>query len=190
MDFPKNRVTAIVGTSGAGKSTLINILLRFWTHNEGEILIGNNDLKSLSKETVKEYFSVVPQISHLFNLSIKENIRFSNPGADFYAVKEASQKAAIHNFIMSLPNNYDEFVGEQGLKLSGGERQRLSIARALLKDSPIMIFDEPTSNLDSITERKILDMIQNLGSSKTVILITHRIVNLDKADNIQQNLIS
>jgi ATP-binding cassette subfamily C protein CydC len=184
MEFPKNKVTVIVGASGSGKSTLINILLKLWEPAEGEISIGKNKLQNISKEKLREYFSVVPQINHLFNLSIKENIRFSNPSTEFYAIKEAAQKAAIHNFIMSLPHNYDEFVGEQGLKLSGGERQRLAIARALLKDSPIMIFDEPTSNLDAKTERKVLDMIYNLVSYKTVILITHRIVNLDNADNI------
>lgn len=184
LEIPQNKVTAIVGASGAGKSSLINILLKFWKYQTGEILIGNKNLREISQEQIDKFFSVVPQVNHLFNLSIKENIKFAKPDTSLEEIEKVIEKANIKNFVDSLPNKYDELVGEQGLKLSGGERQRISIARALLKDSPFMIFDEPTSNLDAINEKIILEMIYELKQNKTLILITHRILNLEKADQI------
>lgn len=184
LEIPPNKVTAIVGASGAGKSTLIKVLLKFLDHQNGEIFIGEENIQNISDEKLNTYFSILPQSNHLFNLSVKENIRFANLEATDDEIVTASKKAEIHNFVITLPNKYNELIGEQGLKISGGERQRIAIARTLLKDSPIMIFDEPTSNLDSINESKILDMIFNLQINKTVLLITHRLIHLDKAVKI------
>ncbi len=182
--IPENEVTAIVGASGAGKSTLVNLLMRFWDYESGKFLLGNEELKNFTQEEIQKYISVVPQTTHLFNLPVKENIRFSKPDASENEIIYAAKKANIHNFIMSLPNKYDEWIGEQGLKLSGGERQRISIARALLKDTPVIVFDEPTADLDSLNEKKILELIYELSESKTVLLITHRLVHLENINQI------
>ncbi len=184
LTIPQNKITAIVGASGAGKSTLINLLLKFWDYDKGTISIGNVNLNEISQQTLSEIIAVAPQNTHLFNLSIKENFRFAKADATDEQIIEAAKKAHIHSFIDTLPNKYDELIGEQGLKISGGQRQRISIARAILKDSPIIIFDEPTSDLDAITEAKLLDTLYELAKTKTVLIITHRLVHLDKVDNI------
>ena len=184
IDVPQNKLTAIVGASGAGKSTLINILMRFWDFESGKILIGGKNIKEFSQYEIHEFISIVPQSTYLFNLSIKENIKFANPNATDEDIIKVSKLAYAHDFIETLPNKYDELIGEQGLKLSGGERQRISIARSILKNTPIMIFDEPTSDLDAITEQHIIDTIYELGKTKTVLVITHRLVHLENFDNI------
>lgn len=184
FDIPEKNFVALVGASGAGKSTLINLLLRFWNYNSGKIFLGNNEITGFNQEQISKYFAAVPQDTYLFNLPIEENIKLADPSASEQRVIGAAKMADLDYFINSLPNKYQEWVGEQGLKMSGGERQRVAIARAILKDAPIMIFDEPTSDLDALTERKILNTIYKLSEDKTVLLITHRLVGLDKADKI------
>lgn len=184
FDIPEKNFVALVGASGAGKSTLINLLLRFWNYNSGKIFLGNNEITGFNQEQISKYFAAVPQDTYLFNLPIEENIKLAEPSASEQRVIEAAKMADLDYFINSLPNKYQEWVGEQGLKMSGGERQRVAIARAILKDAPIMIFDEPTSDLDALTERKILNTIYKLSQDKTVLLITHRLVGLEKADKI------
>lgn len=181
---PQDACVAIVGPSGAGKSTIARLLLRFWEHHQGEILLGGRKLQEYSQEDVHRMMSVVAQDTHLFNTSIYENLRIANHDAEREQIIEAAKQARIHDFIESLPQGYDTQVGEQGLLLSGGERQRIAIARALLKDAPILILDEPTANLDSLTERDILSALRSVMKGRTTILITHRLVDLDMANEI------
>ncbi len=179
--IPQNKLTAIVGASGAGKSTLVNLITRFWDYDDGEIYIGNKNLRDFSPEGIAKIVSVVPQRTHLFNLSIKENIRFANPAATDEQIYNAAELANIHEFVLTLPNKYDELVGEQGLKLSGGERRRIALARAFVRNSPNIILDEPTADLDQFNEEKIMNNLHKLSQTHTVLIITHRLRNLDKA---------
>jgi ATP-binding cassette subfamily C protein CydCD len=175
---------AIVGPSGAGKSTLANLLLRFWDYEVGEIALGGTSLKALNPDEVRKRFALVSQNSYFFNTSIRENLRLARRGASQEETESAARAAQLHEFIESLPRGYDTLIGEQGLRLSGGERQRLAIARALLKDAPILIFDEPTANLDLQTEKQVLDTLFETMQNKTALLITHRLVGLEHMDEI------
>jgi len=175
---------AIVGPSGAGKSTIANLLFRFWEYESGEISLGGESLKSLDQDEVRKRYALVSQNSYFFNTSIRENLRVARPKVTQEEMEEAASAAQIHEFIASLPKGYETFIGEQGLRLSGGERQRLAIARALLKDAPILILDEPTANLDPITEKQVLDTLFEIMRHKTSLLITHRLVGLENAGNI------
>jgi ATP-binding cassette, subfamily C, bacterial CydC len=175
---------AIVGASGAGKSTLINLLLRFWDYADGSITLNGVDLRDVDPDEVRRQFGVVSQTTHLFNATIRENLLLARADATEAAMVQAAQQAQIHDFIQSLPLGYDTPIGEQGLALSGGERQRLAIARALLKDAPIVIFDEATANLDSITERAVWQALQTLMAERAVLIITHRLIGLEEADEI------
>jgi ATP-binding cassette subfamily C protein CydCD len=175
---------AIVGPSGAGKSTLVNLLLRFWEYSSGDIRLGGESLHGLEQDEVRARCAVVSQSSYLFNTSVRENLRLACPSASQEEIKNAAKQAQIHEFILELPKGYDTFIGEQGTRLSGGERQRLAIARALLKDAPILILDEPTANLDPITEKQVLATLFGVMKSKTSLLITHRLVGLENVDKI------
>lgn len=175
---------AIVGPSGAGKSTIANLLFRFWEYESGEIRLGGESLKSLNQDEVRKRLALVSQNSYFFNTSIRENLRLARPKVTQEEMEFAAKSAQIHDFIMSLPKGYDTFIGEQGLRLSGGERQRLGITRALLKDAPILILDEPTANLDPITEKAVLDTLFEVMRRKTSLLITHRLVGLENVDGI------
>jgi len=175
---------AIVGASGAGKSTIVNLLLRFWDCTSGRIIVDGRDLSEYTPDDVRKFFAVVAQPTHLFNATIRENLLLANPGATEIEMINAAKQAQIHDFILSLPDGYNTRIGEQGLRLSGGERQRLAIARALLKDAPILIFDEPTANLDAVTEREILHAIHHSTLNRTVLVITHRLVGLEDFDEI------
>lgn len=175
---------AIVGPSGAGKSTIANLLFRFWEYEFGEINLGGESLKSLNQDEVRKRFALVSQNSYFFNTSIRENLRIARPSASQEEMEFAARAARIHEFIASLPKGYDTFIGEQGLRLSGGERQQLAIARALLKDAPILILDEPTANLDPITEKQVLDTLFDVMRGKTSLLITHRLVGLENVNEI------
>lgn len=175
---------AIVGPSGAGKSTITNLLLRFWEYEVGEIHLGGESLKALNQDEVRERCGYVSQNTYFFNTSIYENLRFARKKVSREEVEAACKSAQIHDFIMSLPKGYDTLIGEQGLRLSGGERQRLAIARALIKDAPILILDEPTANLDPITEKQVLETLFKVMKQKTSLLITHRLIGLENVDEI------
>jgi len=175
---------AIVGPSGAGKTTLINLLLRFWEYDQGEILLGDRDLRCYNQEDLRSRMAVVSQNTYLFNASVRENLLIARPKASEAEILHAAQLAQIHEFIQSLPQGYQTWIGEQGLRLSGGERQRLAIARALLKDSPLLILDEPTANLDALTEREVLHAIKVLMAGCATLTITHRLVGLEEMDEI------
>jgi len=175
---------AIVGPSGAGKSTIANLLFRFWEYESGEISLGGESLKSLNQDEVRKRCALVSQNSYFFNTSIRENLRVARPKVTQEEMETTTKSAQIHELIASLPKGYDTFIGEQGLRLSGGERQRLAIARALLKDAPILILDEPTANLDPITEKQVLDVLFGIMKTKTSLLITHRLIGLENMDEI------
>ena len=146
--------------------------------------MGGESLKSLNQDEVRKKCALVSQNSYFFNTSIRENLRLARPSLTQEEMEAAARNAQIHEFIASLPKGYDTFIGEQGLRLSGGERQRLAIARALLKDAPILILDEPTANLDSITEKQVLDTLFGIMRERTSLLITHRLVGLENMDEI------
>ena len=175
---------AIVGPSGAGKSTFANLLLRFWDYEQGSILLGGHELKTLRQQDIHECISVIEQKTHLFNATVRENLLLARPGASDEEVELAVRQAHLHDFIQSLPQGYDTLIGEQGFKLSGGERQRLAIARAILKDAPFLLLDEPTAHLDASTEEDIVYSLRTFMQGRTTIIITHRLIGLDMADEI------
>ncbi|MCX6034703.1 MAG: thiol reductant ABC exporter subunit CydC, partial [Chloroflexi bacterium] len=180
---PGKRI-AIVGPSGAGKSTLANLLLRFWEYSQGQILLDGRDLHEYAQEDVRRLVSFISQRTYFFNDTIRQNMLLARPTATGSEVQNAAQRAQIHDFIIGLPKGYETIIGERGFRLSGGERQRLAIARTLLKNAPIFLLDEPTANLDPLTERLILDMLFTLTRSRSLLLITHRLVGLEHMDEI------
>lgn len=184
FEVGENGRVAIVGPSGAGKSTLINLLLRFFEFEQGKIQLGGHPLQAYQQDDVRNMISVVSQRTHLFNGTIRDNLLIARPKATDGELITAAQQAQIHEFIKSLPDGYGTWIGEQGLRLSGGERQRLAIARAILKDTPILILDEATANLDAITERKVLQAIESLMANRTTLMITHRLTGLESVDEI------
>jgi ATP-binding cassette subfamily C protein CydCD len=181
---PEGKSVAIVGPSGSGKSTISNLLLRFWDYEVGEIMLGGQSLKALNPDEVRERFALVSQNSYFFNTTIRENLRLARRSATQEEIESVARAAQIHEFIARLPKGYDTLIGEQGFRLSGGERQRLAIARALLKDAPILIFDEPTANLDPQTEKQVLDTLFETLPGKTSLLITHRLIGLENVVEI------
>lgn len=182
--LPQGQCIAIVGSSGSGKSTLTRLLLRFWDYQEGSIRLGGHELRAFQQEDLYKLVSVVEQDTHLFNTTIRENLLLARPGATTEEIIQAAKQAQLHDFVQTLPHGYDTQVGEQGLRLSGGERQRIAIARAFLKDAPLLILDEPTVNLDAITEQAILQAVRTLRQGRTTIMVAHRLAELDMADEI------
>ena len=182
--IPEGEAVAIVGPSGAGKSTIANLLLRFWDYKVGEIALGGVSLKALEQDEVRKQFALVSQNSYFFNTSIRENLRMARRGVRPEEMENAARAAHIHEFVMNLPQGYDTLIGEQGLRLSGGERQRMAIARALLKEAPILLFDEPTAHLDPLIEKQVLDTLFETMKGRTSLLITHRLVGLENMDEI------
>ncbi len=182
--IPEKTTTAIVGPSGGGKTTLTNLLARFWDVNSGEVLLDGRNVKEYSFDSLMKNFSFVFQRVYLFEDTIANNIRFGDPGASMERVMEAAKKARCHDFIMSLPNGYDTIIGEGGASLSGGEKQRISIARAIMKDSPIIILDEATANVDPENEAELTEAIEALTKEKTIIMIAHRLKTVRNADQI------
>lgn len=180
---PGQRI-AILGESGSGKSTLVNVLLRFWDYDTGEILLGGHELHTFKQEDIRNVFGVMTQRTHLFNTSIGENIRIARIGSSQEAVEAAARQAQIHDFIRSLPDGYNTYVGEDGSKLSGGERQRIALARALLKKAPILILDEATANLDAKTERAVMETILQVTKGRSLLIFTHRSIFLDQMDRV------
>lgn len=181
---PQGRVTALVGPSGSGKTSVLRLMSRLYDHDGGRILIGGKDIKTLSVDALFQKVSVVFQDVTLFNTSVLENIRLGDPKADDEAVRRAAQLANCMDFIDKLPLGFDTVIGENGAELSGGERQRLSIARAFLKDAPILILDEISANLDVDHEQKIQESLNRLIRDKTVIIISHRMKSVEKVDQI------
>jgi ATP-binding cassette subfamily C protein CydCD len=175
---PGKRI-AIVGPSGAGKSTLANLLMRFWDYSQGQILLDGRDFHEFAQEDVRRLVSVISQRTYFFNDTIRQNLLLVRPTATESEVENAAQRAQIHDFIIRSPKGYETIIGERGFRLSGGERQRLAIARALLKNAPIFLLDEPTANLDPLTERHLLDMLFTLTHDQSLLLITHRLVGLE-----------
>ena len=184
LTIPKGQKIAIVGSSGAGKSTFVNLLMRLYNLTSGRILIDGIDITTISQKNLREQIAFVPQDPVLFHRSLMENIRYGRRDATDEEVKNAAQLAHCDKFIDRLPQGYDTYVGERGIKLSGGERQRVAIARAILKDAPILVLDEATSALDSESEILIQDALRNLIKDKTTIVIAHRLSTVKTMDRI------
>ena len=184
LEIPEHTTCAIVGPSGSGKTTLCNLIARFWDVQEGTVRIGGKNVRDYTADSVLEYISMVFQNVYLFHDSVENNIRFGRPEATREQVIAAAKRACCHDFILSLPDGYDTIIGEGGSTLSGGEKQRISIARAILKDAPIIILDEATSSVDPENEQALLSAIQELTKDKTLISIAHRLSTVRNADQI------
>ncbi|MCR4716519.1 MAG: ABC transporter ATP-binding protein/permease [Lachnospiraceae bacterium] len=184
LKIPEKTTTAIVGPSGGGKSTLTYLISRFWDVDNGEVLLGGRNVKEYSFDSLMNNFSFVFQRVYLFEDTIANNIRFGEPDAPMENVIEAAKKARCHDFITSLPDGYETIIGEGGASLSGGEKQRISIARAIMKDSPIIILDEATANVDPENEAELSKAIDELTKNKTIIMIAHRLKTVRHADQI------
>jgi len=184
LDIKENTTTAIVGPSGGGKTTITSLIARFWDVQEGSVTLGGRNVKDYSFDSLMENFSFVFQRVYLFEDTIANNIRFGKPEASMDEVIEAARKASCHDFIMELPDGYDTVIGEGGATLSGGEKQRIAIARAIMKDAPIIILDEATANVDPENEKELTEAINNLTKQKTIIMIAHRLKTVRNADQI------
>ena len=184
IHIPQHTTTAIVGPSGGGKTTLCHLISRFWDVDKGCVKLGGVDVREYSMDSLMRNFSVVFQSVYLFQDTIANNIRFGQPDAPMEKVIEASRKACCHDFIMALPDGYDTVIGEGGASPSGGEKQRISIARAIMKDAPIIILDEATANVDPESEQELTAAIEALTKEKTILMIAHRLKTVRHADNI------
>ena len=182
LDIPAGKILGIHGASGSGKSTLLKLLMRFWDVNSGALHVDGEDVRKIPTKHLRDMESYVTQETHLFHDSIANNIAIGKPGATREEIMEAARKASIHDFIMRLPKGYDTEAGELGDTLSGGEKQRIGIARAFLHDSPFLLMDEPTSNLDSLNEGIILKSLRESAEEKTVVLVSHRKSTMNVAD--------
>jgi subfamily B ATP-binding cassette protein MsbA len=192
LDIPAKKMSALVGHSGAGKSTILNLIPRFYNINDGDITIDDQSIYSSTTYSLRKYISLVSQETTLFDDTIKNNISYANPNSSFEEIEKAAKFSFADEFIDKLPNKYDTIIGENGIRLSGGEKQRLSIARAIIKKSPIILLDEATSSLDAETESKIQKAISFLTQGKTTVVIAHRlstILNSDKIFVINQGLV-
>ena len=178
------QTVALVGPSGAGKTTCAQLLLRFWDPSGGRILLEGNDLRKFTLDELRAKIALVSQETYLFNTTIRQNLRLARPEATDEAIEEAAQRANAHQFITELPHSYDTAVGERGIQLSGGQRQRLAIARALLKNAPILILDEATSHLDAVNEQLIHQALSRLAEGRTTLVIAHRLSTIRDADHI------
>ena len=184
FSIAEKTMTALVGESGSGKTTITNLLLRFYDVHKGKITLGGTDIRDIPYDELLDRISIVMQNVQLFDNTIEENIRVGKKGATKEEIIEAAKKARIHDFIMSLPKAYETDIGENGGILSGGQRQRISIARAFLKDAPILILDEMTSNVDPVNESLIQDAITELAKNRTVLVVAHHLKTIQKADQI------
>lgn len=186
LKLEPGKITGIHGASGSGKSTLLKLLMRFWDVQDGNVSVDGTDVRRIQTKHLRDMESYVTQETHLFHDSIANNIAIAKPGATREEIMEAAKKASIHDFIMTLPNGYDTEVGELGDTLSGGEKQRIGIARAFLHDSPLILLDEPTSNLDSLNEGIILKSLKESALKKTVVLVSHRVSTMNVADVVYE----
>lgn len=186
LKLQPGKITGIHGASGSGKSTLLKLLMRFWDVQDGSVSVDGTDVRKIQTKHLRDMESYVTQETHLFHDSIANNIAIAKPGASREKIMEAAKKASIHDFIMTLPKGYDTEVGELGDTLSGGEKQRIGIARAFLHECPLILLDEPTSNLDSLNESIILRSLKKMGKDKTVILVSHRESTMAVAEKVYQ----
>lgn len=186
LKLQPGKITGIHGTSGSGKSTLLKLLMRFWDVQEGSVSVDGTDVRKIPTKHLRDMESYVTQETHLFHDSIANNIAIAKPGATREEIMEAAKKASIHEFIMTLSKGYDTEVGELGDTLSGGEKQRIGIARAFLHDAPLILMDEPTSNLDSLNEGIILKSLKESAKKKTVVLVSHRVSTMNVADVVYE----
>ena len=184
LEIAPGKTVGLVGVSGSGKSTLTKLLLRFADVGEGAIYIDGQDIRGVTQKSLRDAIAYVPQESSLFHRSIFENIAYGRPGATDEEVYEAARLANADEFIVELPDGYDTLVGERGVKLSGGQRQRIAIARAILKDAPILVLDEATSALDSESEALIQEALKNLMKNRTSIVVAHRLSTIAGLDTI------
>jgi ABC-type multidrug transport system fused ATPase/permease subunit len=175
---------AVVGPTGAGKSTLVRLALRFWDPTSGIIRLDGQDIRKYTLGDLRHVIGVVAQDTHLFNGTLRDNLLLARADASQDAIDQALEQAQLAEFVRQLPDGLETWIGEQGLRLSGGERQRLAIARALLKDAPLLILDEATANLDPLTERAVLDALDVLMQGRTTLMITHRLVAMERMDEI------
>lgn len=186
LKLQPGKITGIHGASGSGKSTLLKLLMRFWDVQDGSISVDGTNVRKIPTRHLRDMESYVTQETHLFHDSIANNIEIAKPGASREEIMEAAKKASIHDFIMTLPKEYDTEVGELGDTLSGGEKQRIGIARAFLHECPLILLDEPTSNLDSLNEGIILKSLKESAEKKTVVLVSHRVSTMNVADVVYE----
>ena len=184
LNIPEKTTTAIVGPSGGGKTTLVNLMARFWDVDAGKVTLGDRDVKDYDYDSLMKNYSFVFQNVYLFHDTIANNIRFGNPEASMEEVIAAAKKACCHDFITALPEGYETVIGEGGASLSGGEKQRISIARAMMKDAPVIFLDEATANVDPENENELIHAISALTHEKTVVMIAHRLKTVKEADQI------
>ena len=184
MDIQPGERLAVVGPTGAGKSTLVSLIPRFFDPDSGRILLDGMDIKDFKLKSLREKIGYVLQDTFLFDGTIKDNIAYGKPEANMDEIVEAAKLAEIHDFIMTLPKQYETEIGERGVRLSGGQRQRIAIARVLLVDPPILILDEPTANVDANTEAKLQQALFNVTKNRTTIIIAHRLWALKNTDRI------
>jgi subfamily B ATP-binding cassette protein MsbA len=184
LEVHTGEVLALVGPSGAGKSTLVNLIPRFFDVTSGRILIDGHDLRNLTLGSLRRQVAQVTQETILFNDTIRNNIAYGQPELHFNLVEQAARNALAHDFILRMPQGYDTVIGEKGFRLSGGERQRLAIARAILKNSPVLILDEATSSLDAESEALVQAALANLMAGRTVVVIAHRLGTIRRANRI------
>lgn len=184
LELSRGKKIAVVGPSGAGKSSIFQILLGFRKCREGVVLLNGKPIESIQVDELRNHFSIVPQNPYVFHATVRENLLLANPHASMEQISGAARIACIHDLIQTLPKGYDTVIGERGMKLSGGEMQRIAVARAILKDRPVMLLDEPTSNLDGITERLLLNSLLHFAADRSILLITHRLVGMEAMDEI------
>ena len=184
LEMPQGKIIGIHGASGSGKSTLLKLLMRFWDVDQGAVKLSERDVRQIPTARLRNTESYVTQETHLFHDSIANNIAIGKPGASREEIIKAAKKASIHDFIMTLPKEYETEVGELGDTLSGGEKQRIGVARAFLHDGPFLLLDEPTSNLDSLNEGIILKSLKDSCQEKTVVLVSHRKSTMNLADKV------
>ena len=184
LTFPEGTVNALVGPSGSGKSTIAKLIASFWEVNEGSITVGGADIRSISSEHYNKLVAYVSQDNFLLDNTVRENIRMGRPDVTDAEVEQAARDCGCHDFIMKLPQGYETVIGEGGGTLSGGERQRISIARAMMKDAPIIMLDEATANVDPENEKELMEAVSELTKEKTVIMIAHRLNTVRHADQI------